>query len=264
MSGSISVRQSVLLPTSGPAAPTGGPITMTLRKPGAPKLGVARSDPLSQGLVLCALPIQGGFLDLVTGMIAPRPSVTTFHSTLRPQDPTAPYQAYSSSAAFFPAQTLLDKVTGPYTIFIDGCLENNASFAVSLSSYDSTNGKGMYLFYDDSLTVVNTFVLSSFNTGHQNAGSVLGANSELYGHRIMVTADGTNWKFYAGGILVRTVGLAELPAASVLRQTYLGNGGSVAAAYAWNRVLTADEYRLLWDNPKRMLTRETQIAWGAR
>lgn len=261
MTGSISTRQSVMLPSSGPTLAAVGPIALNLRRPA---LEINSNNPLSKGLVLCAVPIPGGFLDLITGMVAFQPTTTSFRKTVRSQDPAVPYNKWVSTKAFFPAQTKLDNVTGPYSIFVDGCLETNASFATVLSSYDSTNGKGMYFFYDDSLTVVNTFVLSSFNTGHQNASSVLGANSEQFAHRVMVTADGTNWKFYYAGILVRTLAISELPAASVLRQTYLGDGGSTNLVLAWDRALTVQEYAQLWDNPRQVIQPSPQHIWGDR
>ncbi|OQB10825.1 MAG: hypothetical protein BWY21_00132 [Parcubacteria group bacterium ADurb.Bin216] len=258
----ISVRQSVLLPSSGPAAPTVGPILLNKRNsfPNVPIIN--RSNPLTKGLPLCVVPIAGGFVDLVTGMLAPQPSTISFRKTVRQQDPILPYAKYNSTPAYFPARTLLDNHTGPYTLFIDSCLETNATFATILSSYDSTNGIGMHLFIDDALTVVNTFVLSSFNTGHQNAGSVLGTNSEQFSHRLMVTADGSNWKFYAANQLVRTLGYSELPGTSSLRQTYVNNGGSSRVIVAWNRPLSLLEYSSLYNNPYQLFSTSTPHLWG--
>lgn len=211
---------------------------------------VNRLSPFSKGLVFLTGQTAGGWVDLVSGQFVAQSWTPTFHTTRRPQDKFLRYRKGSAQVTFG-APTGLDRIAGPYTLFADACLETNASFALLFGTYEAGAGNGVRLSLDDVNTVVDTFYSNTFATGNRHATTCLGTNSHLVAHRIMFTADGANFRYYAGGALVRTIALTDLPALHVNRRTYLGTAGLSVGA-AWNRVLTLADYQRLYDNPSQL------------
>ena len=211
---------------------------------------VNRLSPFSKGLVFLTGQTAGGWVDLVSGQFVAQSWTPTFHTTRRPQDKFLRYRKGSAQVTFG-APTGLDRIAGPYTLFADACLETNASFALLFGTYEAGAGNGVRLFLDDVNTVVDTFYSNTFATGNRHATTCLGTNSHLVAHRIMFTADGANFRYYAGGALVRTIALTDLPALHVNRRTLIGTSGLSTGA-AWNRVLTLADYQRLYDNPSQL------------
>jgi hypothetical protein len=263
----VSIQDSRLLTTAGPALSTVAPafIGATNKWATVPRFisRINYANPITSGLVFCAVPTGGGWLDIVSGLTTVQDTVPTYHTSRRVGDPITQYMK-SSTGQYFPQQTALDRVVGPYTLFADACLETNASFGTMFASYENTNNRGMIFMLDDVLTVTNTLVINTFATGYQSANiDSLGANSEQFGARVMFTADGSNFKFYTANALNKTAAYADLPVASSLRQTSICSACSMSIGAAWNRVLSLAEYNSLYDNPSQLLAKRSHRFWGS-
>lgn len=223
-----------------------------------------RGNPLARGLVFCAVPMGRAFYDYVSGQ------VTTHPGTTKPRAPTDGNRASAIAAVgasavggSFAAQTGMDKIAGSFSLFVEGSLELNASTQFVVNSRETGAGHGFGIRFDDVSVVTNGFIYYAENGNATNSGfDVLGTNSEQFAHRIMITADGTNSRFYAKRALVNTSATATVPIANANRRTQMlgldvatGQGvGSTSLALAWNRVLSLAEYQMLHDNPWQLFT----------
>lgn len=220
---------------------------------------------LSRGLVFLALPTTRTWFDLVTRTFAVRSSTLVGENKAnRNIDGAQGLEMRITSTAdkftWSAQQTLLDKVAGPFSLFMEGGPRANAAFSEAFFSDTSLAANGLGMVWDDLSFAANAFFPSVNATVINISGPSLGANSENFSHRVMVTADGTNIRKYAKGTSTSSAN-AALPTANADRSTKIGGdfhaGGKVQGetfCAAWNRALSYQEFRGLYDNPWQLIT----------
>lgn len=216
------------------------------------------SDPITQGLVLAAYPVGSSFYDAVSGLFTSRNSGNNKHLASVDGDryPAVHGAGASSTGGLFPSATGADKVAGVHSTFAEARLNSNATANYIFRSNDTGTGDGFGIVLDDINSVTNGFYYYANNGARTNSGSgVLGTDSENFAHRIALTVDGTNARYYAKNALARTVAETVLPNANAGRRTtMLGSSGSQGLAscgilLVWSRVISLLEYKRLYDNP---------------
>lgn len=177
----------------------------------------------------------------------------------------------TTPTAQFTNATGLDRISGACTLFIEGSLEVNNTEQGMIKSYEGGGGTGWACRFDDTNAGVNHFRVEVNNSAEGTGCSgALGTNSEQFTHRVMLTLDGTNVRYYAKRVLKATNAYASLPTASTSRRTYmLSNFGASATqassaglVLAWNRVLGLTEYGELFDNPNQVFMMQRNL-WAA-
>src|ERR1700741_2005186 len=208
------------------AAPFGPRRRITQPQQGA---RIDRANPLAQGLVLCAIVVDSGFYDLISGQVVTHPG------TMKVRPPGDGNRQRSiaalgtgASGGKFTNRTGLDEIVGPFSLFVEGSMEVNASTQTMCMSRDPSTGKACGVKFDDNAVIFDGFIYYAENGNQTNSGSnVLPANSEKFAHRIMITADGVNSKFYCQRNLVKTAATAVLPTSNVNRRTTMcGSDGT--------------------------------------
>lgn len=225
-------------------------------------------SPLVKGLVFCAIPVGAGFLDLVSGKMATLSGTGSAVSTLRKaiDGNAADARELGGAAAAtnkfsFPQfGTLADVVAGPFSLFVEGSLPVNGSWGTVFASVSSTTGNGFALDFDDQQQTTNGLrYWANLSNICSSTFESIGLNSELYRHRVMLTADGTNVRFYTKRKLNNIVANATLPLAGSNRTTYIAGRhdiyGTTTASIVmvFSRVLSLAEYQRLYDNPWQVL-----------
>jgi len=173
--------------------------------------------------------------------------------------------ANASPELTFARQTGADRIAGPWTVFAESSMEVNATQSSIFRSYNSGNGAGFNLDFDDVNTQSNGLRAIGDVTGCPGA---LGTNSENFTHRLMATVDGSNIRYYTKRILQATVASATLPAASAGRLTYIistvgaSQRASASLILVWNKVLGLFQYQCLYDNPWQTLTVAPRALWS--
>ena len=226
------------------------------RSPAAGVSGLGAS-PLARGLVFAAIPVGGAFYDLVT-----RQLILTTAGTVEAETPavpggTAARAIYGSGSGATAPRTLLDSISGPHSVFVEGSLRVNAAAYWAFQSAESGAGNGFGIKFDDVAIVNNSAIYWSNNSNRTNAGSgALGTDSEKYYHRFSVTNDGTNSRWYTKGGLISTAAMTALPTSNANRRTriltdYFSSAGSagVSLILAWDRVLSDAENAAVIRNP---------------
>lgn len=220
-------------------------------------------SPLARGLKFAAIPVGGSFYDLVTHQLIMTTAATTESETPAVPGGTAAKAIYGSGSGSTAPRTLLDEIAGPHTLFVEGSLRVNASSYWAFHSGESGAGNGFAIKFDDVAIVNNSAIFWSNNGNRTNAGSnALGTDSEKYYHRLSVTNDGTNSRWYTKNGLVNTAAMTSLPIAHANRRTRMltnhasdsGNAG-VALVLAWDRVLSDAENAEVIRNPWQLFAR---------
>jgi hypothetical protein len=218
---------------------------------------INQAHPLAAGLVFACYPVGGAFYDAVSGKTAMHTGLKRFRNTIDGNKTSAISAIGSNSTGgTFVNPTGLDAISGAFSMFVEGSLEVNASTQELMTSRESGAGNGMTIKFDDVSAINNGFQYYANNGDRANSTfTALGANSEQFTHRAMITADGTNARFYAKRGLNNTSATAVLPTANTARRTTMcgfqgsEKSGSISLGLAWNRVLSLAEYQMLYDNP---------------
>ena len=218
---------------------------------------INRQDPISKGLVFAAYPVGTAFYDAVSGLVSSKTGqIKVMPSSDGNRAPAKHGQGASGTGGLFPARTGADRLAGVHTAFVEASLTANTTATMAFRSNDTGTGDGFGMSLDDINLVTNGFYYYA-NNGDRGASNwdVLGANSEQYSHRIAITNDGINTRFYAKGKLDRTVAETTLPNAnSGRRMSIAGSIGSqgtqsTALVLIWDRVIGVREYQRLYNNP---------------
>jgi hypothetical protein len=212
--------------------------------------GLAKGNPLTKGLVFATYPIGKAMYDAVTGSASTSSDADAVRRTVDGNKALSS-EINGSSVSWPQYGTKFDSLIGAFSMFADGSLEDNGTSRIIARSFSTVSGNGIAFKFDDSDLATNGFY---FNTDNNNRSSsnfdALGADSELYRHRAMITCDGTTANFYAKGALDRSVADAGIPTAGTDRGTeMLLGGGAIALFLAYNRILTLVEYQALYMNP---------------
>jgi hypothetical protein len=159
------------------------------------------------------------------------------------------------------AGTKLDSVALPLTMFCEGRhpLSTGASTAFGTGHVD---GAGVFWEFDRSINITNGFTWGNWaGAVTPNNWEALGANSQRYLHRVMMSHDGSNVRFYSKGTLWETKANSTPIGVHASKRTMIhadfrhvnsataGTGSGTVLALAWNRVLSLAEYQSLYDNP---------------
>lgn len=224
---------------------------------------VDTGHPLARGLVFFCYMVGGVWYDAVSGQTTPHPGTLRGRAAV---DGNAGVSLSGIGAGAaggqFANQTGLDRIAGPFSLFVEGSLEVNATNSSLVRSFEASNGDGFGINLDDVDLVVNS-VLYWCNNGNRGSSSSnsLGSNSENFTHRVMVAHDGATVYRYLKGSLNNSGASAFVPNANAARRTTMvGTNGtqssaSVALVAAWApRVLTLEEYRELYYNPWQILS----------
>jgi hypothetical protein len=213
---------------------------------------------LSSGLVFCAYPLGNGFYEVISNQTTGHPGTSRARHTVDGNRELAVSHIGANGVAGgrFTNITGLDILTGVCSMFAEASMEVNATnFSIATSRETAVTGNGVGIVLDDINVTANSIQYYANNSVRATSNSCLGSNSENFTHRMAFTADGTNCRFYAKGLLQSTVATTVLPSAHVNRRTTIcgrdltQNGGSVALVLAWNRVLSLAEYQALYENP---------------
>lgn len=221
-------------------------------------VGINLSDPITRGLVFAAYVVGDRFYDAVSR------TTSVKVGTLRPMASIdgnrAPAMHGKGAAAVgggFLEATAADRINGPLSVFVEGNHPTNGTTAALFKSHDATTKDGFGLHWDDGINFTTNcfFYYRNNSNGSASNADALGANSELYAHRMAITADGTNVNFYAKGKLDRTVADAVLPNANSARRVTIAgvknfqSTQSVSVALVFNRVISLAEYQRLYACP---------------
>lgn len=211
------------------------------------------SNPLASGLVFAVTGAPGtGFVDAVSGRL---PTVTGASSGIDIKGRYAKPAASSGQITWPAGSTGLDRVTGPGTLLV--CMRSNnntRNWRAFGSREDSSTGDGVYLLYDDQNNASNGFNAGANNNNYRlssNSGA-LGTNSEQSFHTFGFSWDGSTVWMWADGKQDKSAAAAFTPNSNTGRVTRL-QSDTVASdflfAYAWNRVLSANEIASITANP---------------
>jgi hypothetical protein len=237
---------------------------------------VAWSNPLSRGLVAAFVPVGTTVFEVISGRLAL--AVGTLTETAQPAPiidgnrGTAMEAVNTGSGTldFAIGATGADRIAGSFSLFVEGGLRLNGANQVAISSSEASNGFGFWLNFDDVAVVTNGFLVGANNATQADSGfDVLGLNSELYAHRILLTVDGTNWRTYAKNALTKTTANATVPTAHANRFTRVhgkydatGARTGLSLALVYNVVLSLEQYRALYDNPWQLFAPLPRRIWA--
>ena len=228
---------------------------------------VNQSDPITDGLVFACYVVGSGFYDAV-GCVSSVKSgtVTPIASVDGNREPAMHGKGnYGPGGGFTGGPTGADTVAGPFSIFVEGNNPGNGGTAALFRSLDPTTRDGFALHVDDGISFVTNCLFYYSNNANQAASNAdaLNANSELYAHRIAITANGTDVCFYSKNALNRTVANTSLPNANPERRTSIAGTNFVQAAQSvsvvlvFNRVISLSEYQRLYECPAIVFEPET-------
>ena len=221
-------------------------------------VGINLSDPITRGLVFAAYVVGDRFYDAVSR------TTSVKVGTLRPmasidgnRAPAMHGKGVVAVGGGFLEATAADRINGPLSVFVEGNHPTNGTTAALFKSHDATTKDGFGLHWDDGINFTTNcfFYYRNNSNGSASNADALGANSELYAHRMAITADGTNVNFYAKGKLDRTVADAVLPNANSARRVTIAGVNnsqstqSVSVALVFNRVISLAEYQRLYACP---------------
>lgn len=226
---------------------------------------IDRGNSLTNGMVFGGYPTGSVFYDAVSSQVSAASATVVARNTI--DGNTAVSTEIRTTACAFPVySTGLDKIAGAYSIFVEGSLLVNASEAAAIRSVEKdVTGDGIGINMDDTSVITNGFIYWANNGRRTNSnGDALGANSEQFRHRLMITGDGTTAKYYAKNALNRSVADTVLPNANTGRQTSIsyGTGGGVSLVLAWNRVLGLNEFQALYFNPWQVFATPRPSSWA--
>ena len=228
---------------------------------------VNQSDPITDGLVFACYVVGSGFYDAV-GCVSSVKSgtVTPIASIDGNREPAMHGKGnYGQGGGFTGGPTGADTVAGPFSVFVEGNNPGNGGTAALFRSLDPTTRDGFALHVDDGISFVTNCLFYYSNNANQAASNAdaLNANSELYAHRIAITANGTDVCFYSKNALNRTVANTSLPNANPERRTSIAGTNFVQAAQSvsvvlvFNRVISLSEYQRLYECPAIVFEPET-------
>lgn len=233
--------------------------------------GVAKintEDTITQGLVFAAYPLGSCFYDAVSGLVSSKNSGNNKHlATVDGNCAPAIHGAGASgTGGLFAQRTGADRIAGVHSVFVEARLTNNASVAHVFRSFESGNGDAFGLVFDDISLVTNGLYYTANNADRgASLYGALGENSENFAHRVAMTNDGVNTRFYTKGRLNCSVAGTTLPNANNNRRTSVaGSNGtqavqSVALALVWNRPITLGEYQRLFFDPEVVFGSEDSL-----
>lgn len=216
---------------------------------------IRRGNKLAKGLVFATTGVNG-FVDFVSGKF---PNGKTGANVINCAGGRAAAPAASSGQITWPAgSTGLDVLTGPGTLLV--CMRSNnntRNWRAFGSLEDSSTGDGVYLTYDDQNNASNGFNAGANNNNYRadSLSGALGTNSEQSFHTFGFSWDGSAIQLWADGKLNRTVtggNAAFSPNSNTGRVTRLQSDTAASDflfAYAWNRVLSANEIAEITANP---------------
>ena len=228
---------------------------------------VNQSDPITDGLVFACYVVGSGFYDAV-GCVSSVKSgtVTPIASIDGNREPAMHGKGnYGQGGGFTGGPTGADTVAGPFSVFVEGNNPGNGGTAALFRSLDPTTRDGFALHVDDGISFVTNCLFYYSNNANQAASNAdaLNANSELYAHRIAITANGTDVCFYSKNALNRTVANTSLPNANPARRTTVAGINfaqglqSVSVVLVFNRVISLSEYQRLYECPAIVFEPET-------
>lgn len=206
---------------------------------------------LAKGLVFACYPVGQGAFDAVMGTYAGGLSAVVGRKTVDGNQAAA-RELRTTVATFAEYQAGLDRLVGNFSIFCEGSVLTNGTASMVARSFSPTTGNGIGFKFDDAEQCLNGFYLFGDNGNRSPSNyEALGADSELYRHRAMITGDGTNANFYAKGGLDRTVAETFTPTAGTNRQTTIltSGAGALSLFLAYSRVLSLSEYKTLYEDP---------------
>lgn len=250
------------------------PPTPWTKQPQCP-VTIDKNNPLSVGLIFCAIPVGNTFLDLVSGQSGiPQGSGAATSIARKTIDgnlaESVELKGVDTSSRFAWPQysTKLDTLTGNFSVFVEGSLNTNGVARDIISSSSSSTGNGFSMRFDDVETATNGLKYwSNLSNRVGSSFDILGSNSEQYKHRVAMTLDGTNLRWYAKNKLQDTKAETNLPLAGTNRTTRI-NGRydsysptSCSIALAWDRVLTLEEYQRLYFNPWQVFQPISRNIW---
>lgn len=231
------------------------------------------SHPLASGLVFAAIPVGLEWFDAVSHKRTRNASdELTIRRTRDGNATPAQFLKGTSAAAStsFAEQTGFDTLVGRFSIFAEARPETNGVTSYIIASREPVaTGNGVGVQFDDVSSVLNgmRMYVDNNSAASESSFDILGADSELYAHRVLVTGDGTNHRYYVKGFLATTAATASLPSAHAGRRTcMLGRDTttghtSASVVFAWNRVLSLEEYRLLYQNPWQLFKPTKRAIW---
>jgi len=228
---------------------------------------VRRGIGLGRGLVFCCYPVGNGFYDAISRQFVSAGS-TASSSLVKPIDGSGASAIHgtNSAALTFARQTKLDLVNGAFTIFAEAAQGANRVEGSIVKSFSSGNGFGLDIRFDDGSSAFDSFNVYTGNgtsagayTGGSPNRSLVGgpvANdlSYKFTRRFALSLDASqNIRWFAKRKLLQTSAWSgtRLPAASTNRLTSICNNANhkISLLLAWDRVLTINEYAMLYDNP---------------
>lgn len=229
--------------------------------------GIDWNNPIARGLVLCVIPAGGGFYDVISDQFTTHPGTSRARTSIDGNQSVA-VSAIGTNAASggqFLNPTGMDLIDGVHSIFVEGSVEVNATNQAMIRSRDAVSAHGFGFHFDDATLASNgLFYWANNNNRTSSNSTALGLDSELYTHRAAFTNDGASSRFYTKGKLNRSTANTVLPTANTNRRTtILGNNlnvqtsGSSSLMLVWNRVLSLEEYQLLYQNPWQIFERPT-------
>jgi hypothetical protein len=221
------------------------------------------NHPLTRKLVFCAIPMGTTWLDAVGGQVASACSASVPARARNAVDgnmagAVSLIGATGSEPALFANRTGADAIIGAHSFFIEGSLEGNTVTRAMFGSSESVAGNGFRIDFDDTSSVTNGIRYWANNSIRSASNfDALGSNSELFTHRVLITNDGINSRYYTKRALNTTTASTSMPLTSASRRTRIHGtyaagssvGCSAALIAAWDRVLTLEEYQQLHDNP---------------
>lgn len=228
---------------------------------------VNQSDPITDGLVFACYVVGSGFYDAVRCVSSVKSgTVTPIASVDGNREPAMHGKGtVGPGGGFTEGPTGADTVAGPFSVFVEGNNPGNGGTAPLFKSHDPATRDGFGLHVDDGISfTTNCFFYYSNNANRAASNAdALNANSELYAHRIAITANGTDVCFYSKNALNRTVANTSLPNANPARRTTVAGINfaqglqSVSVVLVFNRVISLSEYQRLYECPAIVFEPET-------
>lgn len=278
----VSVRESVMLPTSGPAPSVVAPIILTRRKTWAQqppeRSTIDRSSTLSRGLLFHApLHPQWGMLDLVSGT----PAVRTGLAAQGVNKYGALPLFGASNYADFTVPPTLDG-NKPVTIAWVQEPRSTSAYSTILNIRPAVNAGNAFLIYEATANAEYSLAIGNRNgTGcaanfHTTVGVVTDWRLDFYVATNAVGINDTsgtlgNFALWRNGVKLAPGGASTfgLNDKASFRVGALDSGsdpfeGLIGGMTIWQRVLSDPECLLMSSRPSVIYTPTTQPIWGNR
>lgn len=278
----VSVRESVMLPTSGPEPSVVAPIILTRRKTWAQqppeRSTIDRSSTLSRGLLFHApLHPQWGMLDLVSGT----PAVRTGLAAQGVNKYGALPLFGASNYADFTVPPTLDG-NKPVTIAWVQEPRSTSAYSTILNIRPAVNAGNAFLIYEATANAEYSLAIGNRNgTGcaanfHTTVGVVTDWRLDFYVATNAVGMNDTsgtlgNFALWRNGVKLAPGGASTfgLNVKASFRVGALDSGsdpfeGLIGGMTIWQRVLSDPECLLMSSRPSVIYTPTTQPIWGDR